>query len=280
LWQGITGNNQNPITIVNKSLKTAVLAASGFILASHVATAQYSPNDLVLGFDRVDNGGVGPQPADYIINLGNFQTGVGVGGAGVMDLSSLFSPTTFNSIYTSLSSGVAMGVVGGNGATTGRDIFTTVLRSGAGAPNVPGSSAPGSIASAFMANGANDVAAMSGTSGLNLGAGQFTTKPQSDANSFNTWILSSTPPSYSSGTGIDPRGATGGSVLYEDLYQARNNVNGNNFAYIGYFTLDMRGPGSLTFSPSTVPEPSSVALLVGGAAIMAWLRRRTIARNA
>jgi hypothetical protein len=259
---------------VNKSLKTAVLAASGLILASQIATAQYNVNDLVLGFDRVDNGGSGPQPADYIINLGNYVSGVGVGGAGITDLSSLFSPTTFNSLYTSLSSGVSMSVVGGNGATTGRDIFTTVLRSGAGAPNVPGSSSPGSLSSTFMGNGANTVGAMMGPSGLNLSAGMHTSVPQNDANSFNTWILSTTPPSYFAGTGLDPRGSTGGSVLYEDLYQARNGVNANNFAYLGYFTLDMSGAGTLTFSPSTVPEPSSVALLAGGAALMAWLGRR------
>jgi hypothetical protein len=256
-----------------------MLAAAGFIVSSTATMAQYVANDLALGFDRVDNGGSGPQPADYIINLGNYTTSVGVGGGSVKDLSSMFNLTTLNGIYGSLSSGVTMSVVGGNGASSGRDIFATVLRNGAGAPNVPGSTAPGSLASTFMANGANNVAAMMGGSGLNLSSGQNTSVSQSDPNSFNTWILSTTPPSYFSATGVDPRGATGGSVLYEDLYQARNNFNGNNFTYLGYFTLDVSGPGSLTFSPSTVPEPSTSALLAAGAALFAWLGRRNIVKK-
>src|SRR5262249_37198514 len=130
-------------------------------------------------------------------------------------------------------------VVGGNGATSGRDIFTTVLRGSLGTPAVPGSIAPDAILSTPMAQGANNVAAMSGPSGLNLSAGQSITVAQADPNSFNTWILSTTPPSYLSQSGLDPRGTTTGSVIYEDLYRARNNVNGNNFDYLGYFTLDM-----------------------------------------
>jgi hypothetical protein len=126
-----------------------------------------------------------------------------------------------------------------------------------------------------MANGANDVAAMSGVSGLNLSAGQSTTVSQSDPNSFNTWILSSTPPSYFSATGIDPRGSTGGSVLYEDLYRARNNVNGNSFEYLGFFTLDMGGSPSLTFTPVAVPEPSAYSLFAGCGLLLLLFRYRS-----
>src|SRR5581483_1126031 len=135
----------------------------------------YLANDLVLGFDRVDNNGSGPQPADYVINLGNFQTAVGAGGNTVVDLTGLFNAGTFTSLYGTLGSGVSMSVVGGNGASVGRDIFATVQRGGLGTPSTPDSIAPGALSSTFMASGANDVGAMAGPSGLNLSAGQSIT---------------------------------------------------------------------------------------------------------
>lgn len=256
---------------MNLFAKAAFLAAAGVYLGATNTQAAYAANDLLLGFDRVDNGGIGTQPADYVINLGNFQTSVGVGGNIVVNLSSLLSLTTFNTVYGSLGSGVSMSVVGGSGATSGRNLFATVGRGGAGFGNVPGSIAPDPIASAFMASGANDVAAMA--NGLNLSSGQSTLISQSDVNSFNTWVLSSTPPSYFSGTGIDPSAATGGAALYEDLYRAVNNVNGNGFDYLGYFTLDPNAIQQLTFTPVGVPEPGTYALLGVGGWLLYVLRR-------
>src|SRR5215467_7161321 len=127
---------------MNKFAKAKILAAAGVLLGAHAAQAQYLANDLVLGFDRVDNGGSGPQPADYVINLGNFQSSVGVGGSSNVNLSAMFNVSTFTSLYGALNSGVTMSVVGGNPATSGRDIFATVFRSGLGSPGIPGSSAP------------------------------------------------------------------------------------------------------------------------------------------
>jgi hypothetical protein len=255
-----------------------LLAAAGVLLGCPGAQAQYAANDLVLGFDRVDNGGSGPQPADYVINLGNFQSAVGVGGSTTVSLTTLFNPGTFNGLYGSLGSGVSMSVVGGNGALTGRDLFTTVLRGGAGTPGAPGSSAPGALLSSFMASGANDVAAMMGASGLNLGAGQSMTMAQADPNSFNTWVLSTTPPTFGTGTGLDPRGSTGGSVLYEDLYRARDGVSGNSFEYVGFFTLDTSGSPSLSFTPAAVPEPGT-GVLLGGGFLLLLMRLRSARRN-
>jgi hypothetical protein len=265
---------------MNKFAKAALLVATGIFLGAQVSQAQYLANDLVLGFDRVDNGGVGPQPADYVINLGNFQTAIGVGGSSVMNLTALFNQGTFNSIYTSLGSGVSLSVVGGNGATVGRDLFATVTRSGLGTPGVAGSASPGSVLSSFMGSGANNVAAMAGPGGLNLSAGQSTTVAQSDPNSFNTWMLSSTPPSYLSGTGIDPQTTTAGTILYADLYRGINGVNGNNLDYQGYFTLDLSGTASLTFTPAGVPEPATWALLAGGCLLLISLRRPLRKTNA
>jgi hypothetical protein len=129
-----------------------------------------------------------------------------------------------------------------------------------------------------MANGANDVAAMMGASGLNLSAGQSMTIAQADPNSFNTWVLSTTPPTFGTGTGLDPRGSTGGSVLYEDLYRARNGVNGNSFEYVGSFTLDTSGSPSLSFTPSAVPEPGT-AVLLGSGLLLFLMRLRSARRN-
>ncbi len=196
-----------------------------------------------------------------------------------MDLSGLFSSGTFYSLYGSLSSGVSMSVVGGNGASAGTALFATALRGGMGTPGSPGSSAPDAIPAGFMASGANDVGAMSGPSGLNLSAGQSATVAQSDPNSFSTWILGTTPPSYFSGTGIDPRAATANSMLYEDLYRARDGANGNQFDYLGYFTLDPNGAQSLTFTPSAVPEPSASALVGLGGLLLMRLRRQSRIKN-
>jgi hypothetical protein len=250
---------------MNRLNKFGWIVSAAVLTALLPARAAYSPNDLVLGFD-IGTGG----SSDYVINLGNFQTSVGVGSGSVVDLSGYFNAGTFNSLYGSLSSGVTMSVVGGSGATAGRDLFATVLRNGGGYGGVSRSTAPDATLSGFMANGANDVGAMSGPSGLNLSAGQSTVVPQNDPSSFQTWVLSTVPPSYFSATGIDPRGA-GSPALYEDLYQAQNGVNGNQFQYLGYFSLDPNGAQTLTFT--AVPEPSTAALIAIGAVAGLYLRR-------
>src|SRR5262245_7424792 len=138
------GNRHSRKETMNKFFRAALSAT--LLLGFQDAHAAYLVNDLILGFDR-DNGS-GGGPSDYVINLGNFQSAVGVGGSSVVDLSGLFSVSTFNSLYGSLSSGVTMSVVGGNGAASGRSLFASVLRGG---------SAPEAIPAGFMASGANDV---------------------------------------------------------------------------------------------------------------------------
>jgi hypothetical protein len=248
----------------------AVLVLAGLLAVTQHGKAQYLANDLALGFNHVDNGGVGPQPSDYIIDLGSAFSSVGVGGSTVVNLSSYFNLSTFNATYSGgLPSGVSMSVVGGNPASgSSRGLFATVQRLSLGnPPSVPGSSAPDPLTSSAMGSGANDVKSM--INGLGLTGGGSTTVLQADPNSFSAWVLSTTPPSYESGTGIDPRGYGSGSTLYEDLYRADSS---GAFSYTGYFTLDA-GNGNLTFTPSAIPEPSSLAFAGAGLAIFWSLRR-------
>ena len=128
---------------MNKKLKATVLTSATVVLICQAAHAQYSANDLILGFTK---GTANPSQNDYIIDLGNAGTAVGVGGSVSKDLSGLFSATTFNNTFAGgLASGVNMGVAGGNPATSGRDLFITTLRNGLGTPISPGSIAPGSL---------------------------------------------------------------------------------------------------------------------------------------
>jgi hypothetical protein len=232
-------------------LKTTMLGAVAAFLVSQNTEAAYSPNDLILGFNM--GGGAGPN--DYIIDLGNANTSVGVGGGTFVNLSPYFNPGTFNSLYGSLSGGVSMSVVGGNGATAGRDLYLSVLRtSNFGLPNVAGSAAPANLSSTPMGGGAGDIASM--INGLGLSAGGSMTIAQGDPGSFFNNVLSTTPPSLLADTGRNPSGSMGsGSVIIEDLYRG---TPGGAFSYVGYIGLDT-GSGSLGFTP--VPEPSPLALI-------------------
>jgi hypothetical protein len=205
-------------------LKTTMLGAIAALLVSQNAEAAYSPNDLVLGFNK----GAGSGPNDYIIDLGNANSSVGVGGGTFVNLSSYFSLSTFNSLYGSLG-GVSMGVVGGNGATAGRDLYLTVLRtSNFGNSGLAGSSAPGNLASSPMGGGANDIASM--INALGLSAGGSAMIAQGDPGSFFNNVLSTTPPSLLADTGRDPSGSVAsGTLIVEDLYRG---TPGGSFSYV------------------------------------------------
>jgi hypothetical protein len=254
---------------MKRFVKTAMLAMSSVLLLSQAANAAINPNDLILGFNQ--GGGTGPN--DYIINLGNASTAVGVGGTAQVDLSGLYSSATFNSLYGSLA-GTSMSVLGGQPATAGRDLYYTVLRtSNVGTPALSGSSAPGSLASTPMATGLNDVGRM--VNNLGLAAGTSQTVAQSDANSFFNNVLTVSSGSFRSDTGRDPSGTVAsGSTIFEDLYRA---VPNGAFTYLGYFSLDTSGSGSLLFTPSAfvpVPEPGTYGLIAGSGLLILTLRRQ------
>ena len=255
-------------------LKASGLALAGLLLVTHHGLAQfYVGNDVAVGFNRVDNGGAGPQPADYVLNLGNAFSSVGVGGSTVVNLSSHLNLTTFGSTFSGgLASGVSMSAVGGNPLSGSLSLFATAPRLGLGSPNVAGSSTPHTLSSSALTSGASDIASM--MNGLGLSAGGSTTVAQTSPNSFNTWVLSTTPPSYNSATGIDPRAFGSGPVLYEDLYHADSS---GTFSYTGFLTLDT-GSASLTFTPSTIPEPSPLGLICVGLVVF-WLLSRAPLRK-
>jgi hypothetical protein len=258
---------------MKKFPKTAMLGLAGVLLVSQAANAQYNTNDLILGFNQ--GGGTGPN--DYIIDLGNATSAVGVGGTAETTLP--FNLGTFNGLYGQLA-GTSMSVVGGNSATAGRDLFYTVLRTAnIATPGIAGSSAPAALASTPMATGINDFARM--VNNLSLSAGGSTTLPQSDANSFFNNVLTVSSGSFRADTGRDPSGSVdSGSLIYEDLYRATPN---GAFSYLGYFGLDTSGSGSLVFTPKDfvpVPEPSACGLLGGIGLLVLSLRRRLTPKGA
>lgn len=258
---------------MNKLTKAALYAA-GATLVSQGAHAQFANGDLILGFTAASAAN------EYVLDLGNYQTSVGVGGSTVFDLSGQFSSGTFNGAFTTGLNGVDMGVVGGSGAFSSSFIYATALRSGLGTPGVAGSSAPGSMLHSDGSGGLQQVVAM--VNSLGLSAGNSTTVPRAgDANGYS-WFNSISSPtslqgSFFQSTGYDPDSTATGNVIYEDLYGTPATSAGGdyNFNYVGYFTLDMSGSNpSLTFTPSAVPEPGTMSLFVGAGLVALWFRQR------
>lgn len=235
---------------------------------SAFAQPTFVANDLYFGFQNQDGGGT----QDYIINLGAASSIVG--GAVVVDLSSDFSLSKFNTVLGS-SSTMYGGVVGGKQASSGTaDVYLTQLRSGgAGAPSVPGSS----------------VSAMITRSGINNAVATLT---QLNAPAASTGILDATKSwesyvepsltgnSFYSQCGFNPDSAVGPStILYEDLYyNANGSIQSQPTAYVyqGYFTLDLTGGSpKLTFTPKDAPASLTQPVILsinytGGSATVIW----------
>lgn len=260
-----------------KKLTTTAILVGGAILASQSAFAQtVVPNDLYLGFQNY-TGGAG---ADYIINLGA-ASGI-VGGTSVVDLSSYFSLSDFNSVLGT-SSSMMGGVVGGNqngSAINPYDNFATQLRvGGAGNPAIPGSDLSGVLLSS-----SGDSGAFSDLGSLNApaaGTGILdTTKSWQNSVENGTQTINT----FWSATGVNPDSPVAASgVLYEDLWQTSSpgGFSSYPYQYLGYFTLDLSSSSpSLTFTPQAVPEPSVLGMLGGASLLLLTLRRRLSNKNA
>jgi hypothetical protein len=255
-----------------KKSTTAALFFCGAALASQSAFGQYLANNLYMGFQNQAGGGT----ADYIINFGS-ASGI-VGSSSVVDLSSDFSLANFNAVLGSSSSMFGGVVAASNGNPP--DLYVTQLRSGgAGTPSLPGSISPGILYRLDILTGYSDLSQL-GMVAPSAGVGVLDT-----TKSWENYVE----PKLAIGTfygdsGINPDSAVGpATVLYEDLWYDSNNSSSvkKPFTYLGYFTLDLTGNNaSLTFTPSAVPEPSTLGLLGGAGLLLLSFRRRLGGKNA
>jgi hypothetical protein len=242
-------------------LKQATILALGAALVSQAAQASFYANDLYLGFNAAN------ASSDYVIDLGQPSV-LGLGTTTPVDLSGHLSLGTFNSVFTSGATGVDMGVIGGkNQFPSTYDLFATAPRAG-GAGDV---AYPGSNLSGY--NHSADTLAFAESS--ISGNPAFPTAGNSAVDANKEWSANISPTftanTFFGASGINPSSPIGSSdVLYEDLWVA---TPSSPYTYVGYFTLDLSGGNSsLTFSP--VPEPTSLSLIAGAAALLVSRRRR------
>jgi hypothetical protein len=218
---------------------TTLAAVAVLTLASGAAQAQFTTNDLYLGFNS------DAAQSDYIIDLGQAKSTVGVGGSTVVDLSTLISSSTFNSVFQTGANGVNVAVVGArNGGTP--DVYATQVRVGGGSPGTPGSALTGlSVSGATLA-----------AASVTLTGNPWPTAGNSTVDSTKSYTANVGPElvggNFYSASGVDPFGTFDSSaVIYLDLWYA---VPNKAYAYQGYFTVDLSGAtAKLTFTPKDAP---------------------------
>ncbi len=240
-------------------------------VAAHVALPNLHAvnDDLVMGFS---GGGAG---SDYVINLGNATTAVGVGGSNRVDLSADFSLTSFNSVF---GGGQANWGAGGGTSSLNPDTYLTVPRvGGASTPATAGSSAP--VANQTLSDGSATAGYFNAV--LNNTAG-FSTLAQAGGSAV---IPVSDPASWTAKVAAP---AVGGSLLGDkginvsmpiqtpgvfllDLYHGVKSGSLMNYAYVGFFTLDptaRQGHGTLSFTPAgAAAPPATAAISIGNATV-------------
>ena len=196
-----------------KNLITATILVGGALMASQPALAQVSliSDDLYMGFENQVGGGT----ADYIINLGP-ASGI-VGSSSVVNLSSDFSLSSFNSVLGASSSMFGGVVAASNGNPP--NLYATQLRSGgAGIPSVPGSTSPGTFYKGDILLGYSDLGQLyhlpaAGTGVLDTSKSWENYVEPANANGTFYGDMGFSPDS--------PVGPT--TVLYEDLWYVSNN---------------------------------------------------------
>jgi len=254
-----------------KRLTKAGIIAIGAALVSQAAQAQFTANDLYVGFTQATGSG-----GDYLLDLG--QASSIIGQSSVVNLSSDFSLSTFNTTFPSITSPnpVSMGVVGGIGSFPSTyDLYMTQFRAGgAGVPAVAGSSLNTAPGTSVINQAVNDISGI--TAWPTVGNGV-----QDSSKSWTTYVSPTLQPGTVYGdTGINPNSPidTTSGIVYEDLYSATGN---NAFTYLGYFTMDTTGASpSLTFTSLDVPEPGTISVLAVGALLLWSLRGRLVRKNA
>lgn len=239
---------------IKRIVKLGMSAACLFFIYQGASANGFKTNDLYVGFCQSS------AQDDYDIDLG--QPGVvGVGGTSVVDLSSAFSLTVFDSVFVSGAIGVDMAVVGGNTTFNKQDVYTTVVRtSGFGNPGAPGSSATATNSLSAISGGATTVASILSNSGGLPTAGNYVLD---STKSYSSLIATEgTQKDFAAKTGIYPIGTFGSSkILYLDLWEASLT---NIYTYLGYFMMDLStGTPKFTFTPAAVTSPAPTAAFSG-----------------
>jgi PKD repeat protein len=236
-------------------LSFGVLLAASATLQCHAFSNNFTTNDLYLGF--TESGA----PDDYILDLGQ-PSAVGAGGTQVKDLSSQFSLSTFNSVFSGGPDGVVMAVIGANNTFNHGDVYGTQLRTANfGIPSLPGSSINESnLPSA-------DLTAAAGTLGtimVNTGKLPSAGGSKLDASlSYTAVVESSSPSQFYAKSGVmawSTIGASSNIVMDLWLVPASSPTN----VYLGYFTFDLStGTPKFTFTPSGAAATGPVAGFTG-----------------
>lgn len=232
-----------------KNLAAATVIA-GAVMASQSALAQiaFVRNDLYMGFQNFGGGG----SADYIVNMG--PSASIVGGSSVVNLSSSFSESSFNSaaLRGTDPTQIMGGVTGGTNVTSGTaGVFVTVLRtSNVGTPSLAGSTAPAGLT---RSQDNQTVACLSQVACPAAGAGTLDT-----TKSWESFVEPTfTAASFYGNCGVNPDSTvTTSAVVYEDLWATTNSgiTGAKPFLYQGYFTLNFTGATAVvTFTPLAAP---------------------------
>ncbi len=237
------------------------MVVGAVVATSTSAFANFSNNYLYLGFSN-PNG-----TADYIYSMGAASSIAGVSYVSFLYPLSL-SPLPAT-LLGSNGSTTSWGVVGGNQSTP--DMYYTIARSALGTPTVPGSTAPDPADNIETA-----VSALSGLSAPNINIATV-----DSSKSWNGQVLTDANNTFA-GNAPNPNSLINiGGLAYEDLYV--QNQDGATPTYLGYFTLDLTGGTSspdVTFTPESVPEPSTVALAGLGGLMALTVSRRFTGKNA
>lgn len=233
-----------------KNLAGAITVA-GAAMVSQSAHAQLSfvKNDLYMGFQN----SLGSGTADYIVNMGPASSIVG--GSSVVNLSSYFSASDFNSAALQGTSGLAIqgGVVGASNNNSPSDVYVTALRtSGPGNPSAAGSTAPASLT---RSQDNQTYADLTQLASPGAGTGILDT-----SRSWETYVE----PNFLAGSvygdiNINPDSTVNTSaVVYEDLWFTSSSTatGAKAFVYQGYFTINFTGATpSVTFTPQAASAP-------------------------
>jgi hypothetical protein len=265
----------------NKLWYTAALAAAGLALAPGNVRANVpvssSFGDLILGFEA--NG----SPNDLEVNLGSytqfttatapFTVSFGTNpstSAAVTNLNSdlgIFGASGAWVSNTSLLWGV-VGVQSTLPTTNGYDIFLSQdPNSGITLNNQ---------AATTTRSWATDIKAVDSASGLGAYAndGYSTEAAAISTGAANSWTSFASFGTGSFATGHQVEQVDGDSALGSlNLYEVQDNgATSTPATDVGSFTLN--SSGQLTFTPASVPEPSTWASIISGALFLAFFRRR------